>query len=102
MRLGTHSLPGTDTFKVMGSTGALSPPTPSLPVSALCTPCLQILCRLHLPGFFLQLHYPDAGDKQVRDPQAREALILKNRTPGSSRPLAHTFFPCPLPLGSGH
>ena len=66
MRLGAHSLLGIDTFKVMGSTGA--DPSPTLAVSALCTPRLQILCSLHLPGFSLQLHYPDAGDKQVRDP----------------------------------
>ncbi|XP_057344521.1 adenylate cyclase type 4 isoform X5 [Manis pentadactyla] len=33
-------------------------------VSTLCTPCLQILHGLHLPGFSLQLRHPDAGDKQ--------------------------------------
>ncbi|XP_025151929.2 adenylate cyclase type 4 isoform X3 [Bubalus bubalis] len=48
--------------EVMSSTGA--DPSPSLAVSALCTPRLQILCSLHLPGFSLQLHYPDAGDIQ--------------------------------------
>ncbi|XP_037690597.1 adenylate cyclase type 4 isoform X8 [Choloepus didactylus] len=33
-------------------------------VSTLCTPLLQILYSLHLPGFFLQLPHPDAGDQQ--------------------------------------
>ncbi|XP_014724100.1 adenylate cyclase type 4 isoform X3 [Equus asinus] len=33
-------------------------------VSTLCTPRLQILHSLHLPGFCLHLHRPDAGDKQ--------------------------------------
>ena len=59
----------------MGSTGA--DPSPSLAVSALCTPRLQILCSLHLPGFSLQLHYPDAGDIQVSDPYTEEALSLQ-------------------------
>lgn len=44
----------------------LMPLTPSLPVPTLSTPCLQILHSLHLPGFLLQFHHPDARDRQVR------------------------------------
>lgn len=49
MRLGATSCLGLTPFKVMA---ALVPtPPPTLAVSALCTPCLQILCSLHLLVF---------------------------------------------------